>query len=57
MKVLRKVRGRYEFRRDKIAALRDKLPDFWVGLGDCGLDFPERSIQLLDDELHERGEN
>jgi hypothetical protein len=57
MKVLRKVRGRYEFRRDKIAALRDELPDFWIGLGDCGLDFPERSIQLLDDELHERGEN
>ncbi|MFZ0042797.1 MAG: AAA family ATPase, partial [Solirubrobacteraceae bacterium] len=57
VKVLRKVRGRYEFRRDKIAALRDELPDFWLGLGDCGLDFPERSIQLLEDELHERGEN
>lgn len=57
MKVLRKVRGRYEFRRDKIAALRDELPDFWLGLKDSGLDFPERSIQLLEDELHERGEN
>jgi AAA domain (dynein-related subfamily) len=57
MKVLRKIRGRYEFRRDKIAAFRDELPNFWRGLGDCGLDRPERSIQLLNDELHERGEN
>ena len=57
MKVLRKVRGRYEFRRDKIAALRDELQSYWRGLGDCGLDSPQRSVQLLNDELHERGEN
>lgn len=57
MKVLRKIRGRYEFRRDKIAAFRDELPEYWRALGDCGLDLPVRSLQLLEDELHERGDS
>jgi hypothetical protein len=55
MKVLRKIRGRYEFRRDKIVAFHDELPELWRTLGDCGLDLPIRSLQLLEDELHERG--
>lgn len=58
MKVLRKVRGRYELRSDTIRALRDDLPKFWAELpaaeGDS--DRPIRAIELLDDELHHRGE-
>ncbi|WP_440104685.1 AAA family ATPase [Streptosporangium sp. H16] len=58
MKVLRKVRGRYEFRSDTIRALRDDLPKFWAELpaAEGDPDRPIRAVELLNDELHHRGE-
>ncbi|MEU6431140.1 AAA family ATPase [Microbispora sp. NPDC046973] len=58
MKVLRKIRGRYELRSDTIRALRDDLPKFWAELpaAEGDPDRPIRAIELLDDELHHRGE-
>jgi len=57
MKVLRKIRGRYEFPTRTIESLRDDLPKFWASLPrtDNEPEAPGRSIELLDDELHRRG--
>jgi len=58
MKVLRKIRGRYEFRIDVIESFRDDLPKYWSELpGGGGTDLaePVRSLRLLGDELHGRG--
>lgn len=58
MKVLRKIRGRYELRADSIEAFRDELPKYWAVLTSAGTadqELPDRSIRLLDDELHRRG--
>jgi hypothetical protein len=53
MKVLRKIRGHYQFPSTAIDALRDDLPKIWEALPGTGE--PVRSIELLEDELHRRG--
>jgi AAA domain (dynein-related subfamily) len=52
-KILRKLRGRHEIRKDRIERFRDELPDLWVSLSADGA--PVKSDQVLWRELRDRG--
>jgi hypothetical protein len=54
-KILRKLRGRYEIRFDLLRQLRRDLPGLWEQLDNAG--HPRKSLHLLDEEIHKRGES
>jgi hypothetical protein len=52
-KILRKLRGRHEIRRDLIERLREDLPDLWRPLS--AEDVPVKCDRVLRRELHDCG--
>jgi len=54
MKVLRKIRDRYEVSNDAIRELRELVEMHWEDSRFVGK--PDRCLAVLEDELHRRGD-
>ncbi len=54
MKVLRKIRGRYEISNDAVRELHELVERHWEDSRFAGK--PDRCLAVLEDELHRRGD-